>query len=319
MRFASAVLVALGAAVSIALAAPGDEPQPRLIAHDVVLDKSRQGALVVVAEVLNDGRATAWAGTPITAFDDVNGNAKFDAATDRMLGTGRLAAPLRAGGVATVLIRIALPPDATAARRVRVGADVSDTAAPIAVEAPPEFFAEDFGRPPLPRSMAVANQDGYTTHWRHEDEALEADGGGGLLLWTVRRPDYDVEVKVSFPASVSNDAGLLFAARDANHWHQLRVDAERVRLIALDRGRLQTLAETPTEGQRARRWYTLKVQVRGVVVRGFVDGMLVIEHRGVTDPLGAAGVMQDRVRARYDDFVVRPARSDAPLSPRLRR
>jgi pectate lyase len=49
-------------------------------------------------------------------------------------------------------------------------------------------------------------------------------------------------------------------------------------------------------------WYTLRLEAVGNLVRGYVNGTLLVEAADTTHESGAYGAMVFKTQARYDDF-----------------
>lgn len=260
---------------------------------------------VVVVDVRNVGDTEVEPGLALTVLQAAPDRGL--SATEplgRTVGSRMLASSLAPGRASSVVIRIETPIDPCDGRTRVAAAGVSATAQRASVN--PSPYVEDFAALAPAALATLVNQAGARATWRMDEGYLEARGGGGVLFSPAEWEDYDAEVSLIFPDGVDNDAAILFRAKDAVNWYQLRVDSSRVRLMALVEGRLRTVASAEFAAIRSGSWHRLKVEVRGTRVSGYVDDMLVLQYNNLQLAAGAVGVMQDDVRVRYDDVVIRP-------------
>ncbi|WP_328346844.1 pectinesterase family protein [Micromonospora sp. NBC_00421] len=111
---------------------------------------------------------------------------------------------------------------------------------------------------------------------------------------------------------------LLARASGATSYYRLAVlPGDQVRLEAVRSGRvtpLGTVSHPVTVGS----WHTLRIEVAGTVVRGWVDGVPVGTGTGTLTATGRIGVQTAYATARFDDVVVTrgdTAPTSAPPTP----
>jgi Domain of Unknown Function (DUF1080) len=260
---------------------------------------------VVVVEVRNVGETAVDPSLVLTAVELPSQRGDGPSGpVGRTLGARALGFFLALGASASVAIRLEDAKDACDERVQAVAAGASATTSAVTVN--PATFIQDFDSVAPAALTTLENQARSRATWSIADGHLEAHGGGGALFSPQAWEDYDAEVNIMFPDGADNDAAILFRANDARNWYQMRIDASRVRLMAFVEGRLRTTATAEFAGVRPGRWHRLKVEVRGTAVKGYVDGALLLRYNGVQLAAGAVGVMQDDVRVRYADLVVRP-------------
>jgi hypothetical protein len=263
----------------------------------------------VVVEVTNPGQRAIPPDAALIAFNDRNRNGAHDPPNEEIVGQRTLATQVAPGGRMSVPLALSIPAnpwsicvagygggDRAHGPTPAVGRCLSDE---------PTVLAERFDGRSLSAFVQVPNQVGQTARWIERSGYLEASGGGGVVASEVAARTLEIEVMLMFPDGASNDAGVVFGVQGAVGWQQLRVDGERMRIIAFVNGRLSTLASEPIR-LTGRRWYRLKLRVRRDLVEGFLDGAPVIAKRGWFAVSGGFGLMQDGVRVRYDDFIVVP-------------
>ncbi|MBW4701041.1 pectin esterase [Micromonospora sp. RL09-050-HVF-A] len=111
---------------------------------------------------------------------------------------------------------------------------------------------------------------------------------------------------------------LLARASGTTSYYRLALSAgDQVRLEAVRSGRVTPLG-TVSHPVTAGGWHTLRIEVAGTVVRGWVDGVAVGSGTGTLTATGRIGVQTGNATARFDDVLVtrgEPAPTSAPPSP----
>ncbi|WDZ83509.1 pectinesterase family protein [Micromonospora cathayae] len=123
----------------------------------------------------------------------------------------------------------------------------------------------------------------------------------GTSSWT----DYTVQARIKAVSLPSTGAvALLARASGATTYLRLALHpGNQVRLEAVRSGTVTTLgasARPVTTGT----WYTLRVEVAGAAVRGYLDGTLVAAGTSTVATTGRIGVQTRYATARFDDVTV---------------
>ncbi|MBO4210964.1 DUF1080 domain-containing protein, partial [Micromonospora echinofusca] len=123
----------------------------------------------------------------------------------------------------------------------------------------------------------------------------------GSSSWT----DYAVQARVK-PLTLPADGavGLLARASGSTTFHRLvLLPGDQVRLEAVKSG-ASTVLGTASRTVGTGTWYTLKIEVAGNTVRGYVDGTLIGSGTSTVSAAGRIGVQTRYATARYDDVTV---------------
>lgn len=115
--------------------------------------------------------------------------------------------------------------------------------------------------------------------------------------------DYTAEVKLRFPQSASNDAGLQVRHQttfNGGAAYQLRIKSNHARLIYNG----TSMAESPLLVE-SNRWYQMRVEVQGPAIRAYIDNQLLFQRNDLPFLNGAVGLQEDGgVKVEYDDLRV---------------
>ncbi|WP_329103090.1 pectinesterase family protein [Micromonospora sp. NBC_01699] len=123
----------------------------------------------------------------------------------------------------------------------------------------------------------------------------------GSTSWT----DYTVQARVK-PVSLPADGAVALLARAAGSTTYLRLallPGNQVRLESVRSG-AATVLGSASRPVTVGTWYTLKIEVGGSAVRGYLDGALVASGTGTIGGTGRIGVQTRYATARYDDVTV---------------
>jgi pectate lyase len=111
-------------------------------------------------------------------------------------------------------------------------------------------------------------------------------------------------VKVLGAASSTRGAGVLARVRDADNYYSLTLfGGNRVRLARVMAGNVQILAEAPVSTSTSTGWRTLRFDLNGTVLRGFVDGVPLVGASDGAIPNGRIGLETTYAAAHFDDVV----------------
>jgi hypothetical protein len=123
----------------------------------------------------------------------------------------------------------------------------------------------------------------------------------GSMAWT----DYTAEIKVKFPNGAANDAGLAFRVKGADQWYGLSVQSNSLNLVQYNQGTFTILQQASVQlPVDPTLFHSLKVEVVGTTVKGYLNGNLLINFTGLAWLQGSVGTQQDNVTALYDDLTV---------------
>jgi len=158
-------------------------------------------------------------------------------------------------------------------------------------------------------SWVVGDEDGHPYLEQHLDPSARQFSNPIFLTGDSEWDDYTVEVKTKQLAWGSTMMGLVFRYHTNRHYYLFALDQNHARL-ALHLP-LETKFREPAWKEIAKvafpydtsRYYTLKVEVTGPRIRGYVDGKLVLEATDSELPKGRAGVTAG-APARFQDFRV---------------
>ncbi|MEU7957305.1 pectinesterase family protein [Micromonospora humida] len=163
-------------------------------------------------------------------------------------------------------------------------------------------------------SWAVAADDSPALQQARADT-----GDARLFAGSASWADQAVQARVK-PLTLPGNGmvALLARASGATSYYRLALHAgDQVRLEAVRSGRvtpLGTVSHPVTVGD----WHTLRIEVAGTVVRGWVDGVPVGAGTATLTATGRIGVQTGNATARFDDVLVtrgEPAPTSAPPSP----
>jgi pectate lyase len=139
----------------------------------------------------------------------------------------------------------------------------------------------------------VYRQSGLSSKYR---------AAAGSAAWT----DYVVEARVKPTGWNGTDRYASLAARfqDGNNMYALALrSSNKVALIKIASAASTTLAETAFS-VTLNTWYTLKLEVTGSTLRGYVNGVLKVTANDSTFAAGRIGARTEYASANFDDFVV---------------
>ncbi|MEU7979864.1 pectinesterase family protein [Micromonospora sp. NPDC049081] len=150
-------------------------------------------------------------------------------------------------------------------------------------------------------------------------QARADTGDARLFAGSASWSDQVVQARVKPLALPGNGmVALLARASGATSYYRLALSAgDQVRLEAVRSGRVTPLA-TVSHPVTAGGWHTLRIEVAGTVVSGWVDGVPVGSGTGTLTSTGRIGVQTGNATARFDDVLVtrgEPAPTSAPPSP----
>jgi hypothetical protein len=124
----------------------------------------------------------------------------------------------------------------------------------------------------------------------------------GDSTWT----DYSYEAKINV-ATVNGNAGILFRYTDASNYYMLRLNdsGDKVQLYKCISGTLTLLSEVALSISTSQ-YYTLKVDVKGNNVMGYVDGVQKINWTNSVSQLtsGKIGVRTSSSLGKFDNILV---------------
>ncbi|WP_431884984.1 pectinesterase family protein [Micromonospora wenchangensis] len=144
-------------------------------------------------------------------------------------------------------------------------------------------------------------------------------GDARLFAGSASWADQAVQARVK-PLTLPGDGmvALLARASGATSYYRLALHAgDQVRLEAVRSGRVTPLG-TASHPVTVGAWRTLRIEVAGTVVRGWVDGVPVGSGTGTLTATGRIGVQTGYATARFDDVLVTrggPAPTSAPPTP----
>ncbi|WP_433233240.1 pectinesterase family protein [Micromonospora sp. CA-248260] len=150
-------------------------------------------------------------------------------------------------------------------------------------------------------------------------QARADTGDARLFAGSASWADQVVQARVK-PLTLPGNGmvALLARASGATSYYRLALSAgDQVRLEAVRSGRVTPLG-TVSHPVTAGGWHTLRIEVAGTVVRGWVDGVPVGSGTGTLTATGRIGVQTGNATARFDDVLVtrgEPAPTSAPPSP----
>ncbi|MFJ6198060.1 pectinesterase family protein [Micromonospora sp. NPDC092111] len=134
--------------------------------------------------------------------------------------------------------------------------------------------------------------------------------------------DYTVQARVK-PLTLPADGTVALLARassSTSYYRLALLPGDQVRLEAVRSGTATTLGAA-SRPVAAGNWYTLRIEVAGSTVRGWVDGALVATGTSTVAATGRIGVQTGYATARYDDVTVTsggtttPTPTAAPTTP----
>ena len=157
--------------------------------------------------------------------------------------------------------------------------------------------------------------DGWTTYqgtwsvvvdgtyvYRQSGLSSKYRAAAGSAAWT----NYVVEARVKPTGWNGADrfASLVARFQDANNMYALALrSSNKVALIKIASGSNTALAQT-AYSVALNTWYTLKLEVTGSTLRGYVNGILQVAANDSTFAAGRIGARTEYASANFDDFVV---------------
>jgi pectate lyase len=157
--------------------------------------------------------------------------------------------------------------------------------------------------------------DGWTTYqgtwsvvvdgtyvYRQSGLSSKYRAAAGSAAWA----DYVVEARVKPTGWNGSDrfASLVARFQDANNMYALALrSSNQVALIKIASGANTSLAQT-AYSVALNTWYTLKLEVTGSTLRGYVNGILQVAANDSTFAAGRIGARTEYASANFDDFVV---------------
>ncbi|MBD2847536.1 DUF1080 domain-containing protein [Paenibacillus sp. IB182496] len=128
----------------------------------------------------------------------------------------------------------------------------------------------------------------------------------GLITAGSAWTDYAYEARVKLPITNAN-AGLTFRMQDATHYYMFRVNGSNQKLeLYKAAGSEFTLVSSTPFTVNASQWYTLKAQVEGDTIKGYVDGGLQLQWTNPVSELtsGKIGFRTTSANVAFDDAKV---------------
>ena len=144
--------------------------------------------------------------------------------------------------------------------------------------------------------------DGRTYVYRQSGLSSKYRAAAGAAAWT----DYVVEARVKPTGWNGSDrfASLVARFQDANNMYALALrSSNKVALLKIASGAHTALAQT-AYSVALNTWYTLKLEVTGSTLRGYVNGILQVAATDSTFAAGRIGARTEYASAHFDDFVV---------------
>jgi len=185
---------------------------------------------------------------------------------------------------------------------------VNDNVSSVVIaNSPPTLFSDNF-------------EDGDTTGWTVATGtwnvvtdstnvlAQKANYTTGLITAGDSWTDYIAEAKMRIPMTNAN-AGLLFRVIDADNYYMYRINGtgKKLELYKCVNGTLTSVSSTSFTAV-SNQWYTVKVIVKGNMIKAYVDGELKTEWTNPATELtaGKIGFRTTTLSAAFDDVVVSP-------------
>jgi hypothetical protein len=169
-----------------------------------------------------------------------------------------------------------------------------------------ELFSDDFAN-------GMKEWTRIRGEWQAKKHIASATGPSHLAF--VKKPWYDYVVQVTTRCKGSNNPAvdwlksyIFFRVQDENNFYRFGIhgDAGLVDLLKFVNGVWIHIESAPFSPQTDR-WYTLKVEVRGGRISGYIDGKKVVEATDATFVSGGigVGVLEDDMICEYRDIIVR--------------
>ncbi|WP_168119535.1 S-layer homology domain-containing protein [Paenibacillus sp. HB172176] len=162
-------------------------------------------------------------------------------------------------------------------------------------------------------TVQAEEDNNVLSSWNRTATSLITASAGAS--WT----NYTYEAKVELPfINGDENAGLLFRVQDESNFYMYRINAKskKLELYKSVAGAMKLVNETRFSS--AKQWYTVKVDVRGNTVKGYVDGELKTDWTNPEMELttGGVGFRTTSAKVLYDDAVV-SAINEAPTDIEL--
>ncbi|MDI6100683.1 pectate lyase [Actinoplanes sp. NEAU-A12] len=143
--------------------------------------------------------------------------------------------------------------------------------------------------------------DGSKVYKQAKTESELARVFAGETSWT----NYSVEAKVKALDLGSGLAGVAARASGSSTMYRLALtSAGKAELQAVKGSAITTIGSAPVSNPAA--WHTLKVDVSGSTITGYVDGAKVASGAGALPGTGRIGLVTSYAAAEFDDVSVNP-------------
>jgi pectate lyase len=116
----------------------------------------------------------------------------------------------------------------------------------------------------------------------------------------------ETKVKVDFPgSSTSYIAGPCVRVEDEDNYYIVGLMGNgNVGILMIDGGDSESIDNGSSASWDQGGWYTLRVEVEGTTLRGYLEDSLIVETTDATHSFGSVGVCVRNGDALFDDFVV---------------
>jgi hypothetical protein len=178
----------------------------------------------------------------------------------------------------------------------------------VAVSATPRgtIFADDFNDPTTYRGDWTRNGPGQ---WSHTGGALAQYSLAGEARALIGTPTDDQSVSmrvrpIAFAAGTQERwIGVIARHRDDQNYYYLTLrTSNTLSLRKLVNGAITTIATVPAT-VAVGSWHSLRLEVIGTTLRGYLNGALVIQRTDTTHLRGRTGAMTWKAAAEFDDYL----------------
>ena len=167
--------------------------------------------------------------------------------------------------------------------------------------------------PPTSDRVAFVGQGDWQGDWRlRGDELIQDKVGKGMLLFGDSRwADYDVSVEMFTIAGMPNTPGgsLAFRATSMDSFYLFTIGNFGGTMMDLEKGQNGKGYRFPGQQHRAplmlEYWYSMRVEVRGAVIRCFADGIEIFKYTDDSLPQGMVGFQTFNSRVKWRNLTVK--------------
>ncbi len=167
--------------------------------------------------------------------------------------------------------------------------------------------------PPTSDRVAFVGQGDWQGDWRLCGDELVQDkvGKGMLLFGDSRWTDYDVSVEMFTIAGMPNTPGgsLAFRATSMDSFYLFTIGNFGGTVMDLEKGQNGKGYRFPGQQHRAplmlEYWYSMRVEVRGAVIRCFADGIEIFKYTDDSLPQGMVGFQTFNSRVKWRNLTVK--------------